>query len=83
MAGAIAIATRSVDQVVYVNDAGDDDEVLWTAAATVTLPEEWFDLVYRSEHVVLCGPADSSHEDLQRASAAGELLAVAARVRFW
>jgi hypothetical protein len=80
----IEIATRSLAEIVHVDDAGYDDVTLWTAAETVPLPEEWFDLVNRTEHLLLCGPAaSSSDKDMENASAAGMLLAVIARVRFW
>jgi hypothetical protein len=80
----IEIATRSLAGIVHVDDTGYDDVTLWTTEEIVPLPQEWFDLVDHSEHVLLCGPAASSrHEDMEQASAAGELLAVIARVRFW
>ncbi len=62
---------------------GWDDVTLWEAPEPVTLPEEWWELVDRAEHVLLCGPAaDGSHAALEAAAGAGELAAVIGRVKF-
>ncbi|MEU7745400.1 hypothetical protein [Nonomuraea sp. NPDC049158] len=57
--------------------------MLWQAPEAVPLPDEWFDLVDRAQHMLLAGPAaDSSDAALQAACDAGELLAVVGRVSF-
>ncbi|GLW22937.1 hypothetical protein [Microbispora triticiradicis] len=58
--------------------------MLWQAPTPVSLPEPWWDVADRAQHVLLCGPAaDPAHDAVQAAADAGELLAVIAMVRFW
>ncbi|WP_285783241.1 hypothetical protein [Microbispora sp. NBRC 16548] len=77
------IATRSAQTIAHLDAAGWDDLILWQASETVSLPPVWFDLVDQKEHVLLIGPADDpSDEALRRAAAAGDLMAIVARVRF-
>jgi hypothetical protein len=67
----VDIATRSLQQLVHVDDEGFDDVTLWEAARTVTLPEQWWDLLDRAQHVLVSGPAGGE-----------QLLAVVARCAF-
>ncbi|MFG1858935.1 hypothetical protein ACGFJT_44370 [Actinomadura geliboluensis] len=87
----VDIASRSLRQIVHVDAAGDDDQLLWEAPEPTTLPQDWWDLLDRAQHVVLCGPASvvlagpSSTEPaaLHAIASAGPLYAVVARVSFW
>jgi hypothetical protein len=77
------IGSRSVATIAHIDADGFDDVLLWQAPEAVPLPEEWFDLVDRAQHMLLAGPAaDSSDAALQAACDAGELLAVVGRVSF-
>ncbi|MFF9901288.1 hypothetical protein [Streptomyces longispororuber] len=78
------IADRSLQGLVHVGPDGNDDIELWRAAETVSLPESWWDLLDRVQHVLVAGPVKNSEDlkALQAAGDAGELLAVVARVSF-
>ncbi|MFD8566665.1 hypothetical protein [Streptomyces sp. NPDC059639] len=78
------IADRSLRGLVHVGADGEDDVELWRAAETVSLPERWWDLLDRAQHVLIAGPvkAPEAAGALQAAGDAGELLAVVARVSF-
>ncbi|MGS2592037.1 hypothetical protein ACU6P3_32310, partial (plasmid) [Streptomyces hebeiensis] len=77
------IADRSLQGLVHVGPDGEDDIELWRAAETVSLPEHWWDLLDRAQHVLVAGPVkETDHQALQAAGDAGELLAVIARVSF-
>ncbi|MFD4555259.1 hypothetical protein ACFWP5_13230 [Streptomyces sp. NPDC058469] len=77
------IADRSLSGLVHVDDDGQDDIELWRAAQTVSLPEDWWALLDRAQHVLVVGPVkEADHHALQAAGDAGELLAVIARVSF-
>ncbi|MFJ4343240.1 hypothetical protein [Streptomyces sp. NPDC088915] len=78
------IADRSLRGLVHVGADGGDDIELWRAAETVSLPEQWWDLLDRVRHVLIAGPVKKPEDPgaLQAAGDAGELLAVVARVVF-
>ncbi|MFC5833160.1 hypothetical protein [Nonomuraea insulae] len=77
------IGSRSVATIAHIDADGFDDVLLWQAPEAVPLPEEWFDLVDRAQHMLLVGPAaNSSDAALQGACDAGELFAVVGRVSF-
>ncbi|MFI6883953.1 hypothetical protein [Streptosporangium canum] len=84
----MSIATQSMETIAHVDHEGWDDVVLWEAPEATQLPDEWWHLVDRTEHVLLCGPAAavSTHatpaDALTAAAGAGPLMAVLARVRF-
>jgi hypothetical protein len=62
-----------------------NDVVLWEAPEATRLPDDWWRLVDRTEHVSLCGPAAavSTHatpaDALTAAAGDGPLMAVLAR----
>ncbi|MFB8314732.1 hypothetical protein ACFC5T_40440 [Streptomyces sp. NPDC055961] len=78
------IADRSLQALVRVGPDGEDDIELWRAAETVTLPDHWWTLLDRVQHVLVAGPVKDAENPaaLQAAGDAGELLAVVARVEF-
>ncbi|MFG2960867.1 hypothetical protein ACGF5O_44990 [Streptomyces sp. NPDC048291] len=77
------IADRALQGLVHVGPDGEDDIELWRAAEKVSLPAEWWDLLDQVQHVLVAGPVkEGSHQALQAAGDAGELLAVVARVTF-
>lgn len=75
------IATRSLEGIVHIDPDGFDDVSLFDAAEKVTLPDHWWDLVDRVQHLLVCGPAED-HDELLRAAAAGQSIGVIARVGF-
>ncbi|MEU7106463.1 hypothetical protein ABZ951_15605 [Streptomyces sp. NPDC046215] len=79
------IDSRSLLCLTHVTDDGYDElPHLWDAAETVPLPEHWWNLLDRTEHVLVAGPVKDAADGtaLDRAADAGELLAVVACVRF-
>ncbi|MEU2380337.1 hypothetical protein [Streptomyces misionensis] len=78
------IADRSLQGLVHVGPDGEDGIELWRAAETVSLPEHWWDLLDRVQHVLVAGPVKTPEDPgaLQAAGDAGELLAVVASVSF-
>ncbi|WP_233221407.1 hypothetical protein [Streptomyces carminius] len=79
------IATRSLRCLAQVDTEGWDIEPrLWDANETVSLPEHWWDLLDRAQHVLVAGPLKGAPDEsgLTRAADSGELLAVIARVSF-
>ncbi|WP_433259407.1 hypothetical protein ACQPYK_50155 (plasmid) [Streptosporangium sp. CA-135522] len=82
------VAAQSVEAIAHVDHEGWDDIVLWEASEATTLPDDWWHLIDRTQHVLLCGPATavSTHatpaDALTAAVGAGPLMAVVARVRF-
>lgn len=78
------IADRSLRGLVHVGPDGEDDIELWRAAETVSLPEQWWGLLDRVQHVLVAGPVETPEDPgaLAAAGEAGELLAVVARVEF-
>ncbi|GAB1331642.1 hypothetical protein [Streptomyces sennicomposti] len=81
----VDIASKSLQSIVRVQPDGWDEEPhLWDASETVTLPETFWNLLDRAQHVLVTGPVtDAENEsEVQRAAEAGELLAVVARVSF-
>lgn len=81
----VDIASRSLESIVRVQPDGWDEEPhLWDANETVTLPETFWNLLDRAQHVLVVGPvsAAENESEVQRAAEAGELLAVVARVSF-
>ncbi|MFI6513285.1 hypothetical protein ACIBCT_37265 [Streptosporangium sp. NPDC050855] len=77
------IASRSIEEIAHVDAEGGDDITLWQAPEAVRLPDNWWDLLDRVQHVLLCGPvADSSQAALENAARAGDLMAVIGRVSF-
>ncbi|WP_084718855.1 hypothetical protein [Streptacidiphilus carbonis] len=79
------IATRSLQCLVQVDAEGWDVEPhLWDASETIALPEHWWDLLDRSQHILVAGPLKDAADEsaLSWASDSGELLAVVARVSF-
>jgi hypothetical protein len=81
----VDIATRSLECLVQIDPDGYDVlPHLWDASETVPLPEPFWDLLDRAQHVLVAGPVkDGEDQDaFQRAADTGELLAVVARVRF-
>lgn len=79
----VDIASRTLREIVHVDEDGYDDVELWEAAETVRLPDDWFDLLDRAEHVLLCGPVTGGPAGLERAAETGTLTAVIARARFF
>lgn len=77
----VNIATRTLRTIARIDTEGYDDVVLWEAAEYVELPEQWWDLVDRAQHIVVCGPVDH-HDDLKEAATAGQVVGVVARVGF-
>ncbi|MEV6357935.1 hypothetical protein [Streptomyces hydrogenans] len=77
-------ADRSLQGLVHVGPDGKADHELWRAAETVSLPEQWWDLLDRAGHVLVAGPVKMPEDPraLQTTGDAGELLAVVARVAF-
>ncbi|MGV9277685.1 hypothetical protein [Streptomyces griseosporeus] len=78
-------ATRSLRCLVQVDAEGWDVEPhLWDATETVSLPDHWWDLLDRTQHVLVAGPVKGANDEsaLTRAADDGELLAVIARVSF-
>ncbi|MFG2918557.1 hypothetical protein ACGF0D_37445 [Kitasatospora sp. NPDC048298] len=71
------IPTRSLEELVLVDDEGFDDEVLWRAAEQVSLPDSWWDLIDRTEHVLVAGPGSPEDGSLE-----ARAVAVVARARF-
>ncbi|MEU5978514.1 hypothetical protein [Streptomyces sp. NPDC047315] len=78
------ISDRSLQGLVHIGPDGNDDIELWRAAETVTLPQHWWDLLDRVQHVLVAGPVKEPEAPgaLAAAGDAGELLAVVARVSF-
>jgi hypothetical protein len=75
---------RSLQELVHVGPDGEDDTELWRAAEAVSLPEHWWDLLDRVQHILVAGPVKTPEDPgaLQSTGDAGELLAVVARVAF-
>lgn len=81
----VDIATRSLECLVQVDPDGNDVlPHLWDASETVPLPDSFWDLLDRAQHVLVAGPVKDAEDQgaIQRAADTGELLAVVARVRF-
>ncbi|UFR07161.1 hypothetical protein KBP30_41220 [Streptomyces sp. Go40/10] len=81
----VDIASKLLQSIVRVQPDGWDEEPhLWDASETVTLPETFWNLLDRAQHVLVAGPVtDAENEsEVQRAAEAGELLAAVARVSF-
>jgi hypothetical protein len=81
----VDIATRSLECLAQIDPDGYDVlPHLWDASETVPLPEPFWDLLDRAQHVLVAGPVkDGEDQDaFQGAADTGELLAVVARVRF-
>ncbi|MFE1841701.1 hypothetical protein [Streptomyces sviceus] len=81
----VDIATRSLECLAQIDPDGYDVlPHLWDANETVPLPEPFWDLLDRAQHVLVAGPVkDGEDQDaFQRAADTGELLAVVAHVRF-
>lgn len=78
------IADRSLRGLVRIGQDGEDDVELWRAAESVTLPQDWWDLLDRAQHILVVGPVTDPEAPgaLEAAADAGELLAVLARVIF-
>jgi hypothetical protein len=78
------IADRSLQGLVQAGPDGKDGIELWRAAETVSLPEHWWQLLDRVQHVLVAGPVETPEDPgaLKAAGDAGELLAVVARVEF-
>ncbi|MFH8642314.1 hypothetical protein [Streptomyces goshikiensis] len=78
------VADRSLRGLVRTGPDGEDDIELWRAAETVSLPEQWWGLLDRVQHVLVAGPVKTPEDPgaLAAAGDAGELLAVIARVKF-
>ncbi|MGW1037893.1 hypothetical protein ACWD4Z_37615 [Streptomyces antibioticus] len=78
------ISDRSLRGLVHVGADGKDTVELWRAAETVSLPDNWWDLLDRVQHVLIVGPVTSPEAPgaMEAAGEAGELLAVVARVEF-
>ncbi|WP_370417359.1 hypothetical protein AB8O64_01300 [Streptomyces sp. QH1-20] len=79
------IASRSLVSLTHVTEEGDDVlPHLWDAAGTVSLSENWWDLLDRAQHVLVAGPVKDAADEtvLTQAARTGELLAVVARVSF-
>ncbi|MFI8888622.1 hypothetical protein [Streptomyces sp. NPDC053813] len=74
------IGDRSLQGLVHVDADGRDDIELWRASETVSMPDAWWDLLDRAQHVLIVGPTDP--EALQDTADEGKLLAVVARVAF-
>ncbi|MFE4056700.1 hypothetical protein ACFXP3_10450 [Streptomyces sp. NPDC059096] len=78
------ISDRSLRGLVHVDADGKDDNELWRAAASVTVPDEWWDLLDRVRHMLVVGPVADPEAPgaMEAAGDAGELLAVVAPVAF-
>ncbi|MET9399294.1 hypothetical protein [Kitasatospora sp. NPDC002965] len=70
------IATRSLTELVHIDSEGWDGELLWRAGESVTLPQPWWDLLDRAQHVLVVGPSDDNGQPVAGATA------VLARVSF-
>jgi len=84
----VSIAHRAVEQIAHVDDEGWDDIIVGQAPDLVPMSEDWWNLVDRVQHVLLCGPVSadghaSPAEALTAAAAAGPVMAVLAQVSFW
>ncbi|NGO74419.1 hypothetical protein G6045_01785 [Streptomyces sp. YC504] len=73
----VSLGARALKAIVRVDDEGRDDLVLWEAAKPVPLTARWWDLLDRTQHVVVFGPYAVG------APEAPERVAVVARVKFW
>ncbi|MFJ2780211.1 hypothetical protein [Kitasatospora sp. NPDC087315] len=71
------IATRSLEELVRVDAEGWDEEVLWQAAERVCLPDNWWDLIDRTEHILVAGPGAPDDGSLDAGA-----IATIARARF-
>lgn len=81
----VDIATRSLECIVQIEPDGNDVYPhLWDAGEAVSLPASFWDVLDRAQHVLVVGPVKDGEDQaaVQRAAAAGELLAVVARVSF-
>ncbi|MDN3262873.1 hypothetical protein QWJ26_24315 [Streptomyces sp. CSDS2] len=78
------IADRSLQGLVRVGPDGKDNHELWRAAETVSLSEQWWNLLAHTQHVLIAGPVKMPEAPgvMEAAGDAGELLAVVARVEF-
>lgn len=78
------ISDRSLQGLVHVDADGKDDNELWRAAESVSVPAEWWDLLDRVRHMLVVGPVAEPEAPgaMEAAGEAGELLAVVARVEF-
>ncbi|MEV8103168.1 hypothetical protein [Streptomyces sp. NPDC088135] len=74
------IADRSLQGLVHVDAEGRNGIELWRASETVSMPDAWWDLLDRAQHVLIVGPTEP--EALQDTADEGKLLAVVARVAF-
>ncbi|NML55124.1 hypothetical protein HHL19_35655 [Streptomyces sp. R302] len=74
------IADRSLQGLVHVDADGRDDIELWRASETVSMPDAWWDLLDRAQHVLVVGPSEPAA--LQDTADEGKLLAVVGRVSF-
>ncbi|MER5649674.1 hypothetical protein [Streptosporangium sp. NPDC002524] len=84
------IGGRAVEEIARVDDEGFDDITVWRAPEPlVRMPDEWWDLVDRVQHVLLCGPVfahgrASAAEALAAAAATSTgVMAVLATTSFW
>ncbi|MEU0237675.1 hypothetical protein ABZ234_08285 [Nocardiopsis sp. NPDC006198] len=76
------ISSRSLVEIVRVDDEGFDDVVLCRPAEQAALPQEWWELLDRTSTVVLCG-AVTDLDHLDTAAQDGRIVGVRARARFW
>ncbi|WP_019982786.1 MULTISPECIES: hypothetical protein [unclassified Streptomyces] len=78
------IADHALEGLVHVGPDGWDDLELWRAAESVSLRGPWWELLDRVQHVLVAGPVKDpdSPGAVEAAAAAGELMAVVARVSF-
>ncbi|MFB8441244.1 hypothetical protein ACFC7A_19580 [Streptomyces niveus] len=77
------IADRSLQCLVHVAPDGEDDDELWRVWEPVSLPEDWWTLLNRVQHLLVAGPVkEPDHQVLRAAGDAGELLAAVVRVSF-
>ncbi|MFB6629979.1 hypothetical protein ACFCWY_08795 [Streptomyces sp. NPDC056362] len=78
------ISDRSLRGLVHVDADGKDDHELWRASESVTVPDQWWDLLDRVRHILVVGPVAEPEAPgaMEAAGKAGELLAVVARVAF-
>ncbi|MEW1551336.1 hypothetical protein [Streptomyces tsukubensis] len=77
------IADRSLQGLVHTRPDGADGVELWRATEAVSMPQQWWDLLDRTRHVLVTGPVtEPDHQALAAAGDAGELLAVVARAEF-
>lgn len=74
------LSDRSLQGLVHVDAEDRDDIELWRASETVSMPEAWWELLDRTQHVLIVGPTEP--EALQDTADEGKLLAVVARVAF-